>query len=155
MTREEIKQMPAGREMDIAIGHLLDVKPPIRWLVVDKIEGGAFIGFDCKTGANNYLAEARRERPNGMIAQKGEVQPWEVWPRYSADIAAAWRVVEHLRASGWASAHTDLTVDSGQDWWSWHFTSTVPPGNASVSAQASTPVHAICRAALLTTLIPA
>ena len=114
MTREEIERMPAGREMDVAVGHMLGVKPPVRWLVVDKVDGGSFIGFDYQREATDYLAEAMRERPNGIMAQRGKVQPWEMWARYSVDIAAAWQVFEWLKARraeqgggivfGWTSA---------------------------------------------------
>ncbi len=66
----------------------------------------------------------------------------------STDIAAAWQVVERMRELGWFSSHTDLTIDSGQEWWSWHFTDIKPPGSTTVKAQGHTAPHAICLAAL-------
>lgn len=61
----------------------------------------------------------------------------------------AWMLVERMRKLGWSSSHTDLTVDSGTAWWSWHFCQFAPPpAGASESAQAPTPQRAIALAAL-------
>lgn len=74
------------------------------------------------------------------------------WPDYSGGIEKAWMAIMAMRVRGWYSEHTDLTQDSGTEWWSWTFVNTKPPGNQSVSAQAETPALAIWRAALLAIL---
>ncbi|WP_367078665.1 hypothetical protein [Priestia megaterium] len=48
----------------------------------------------------------------------------------SIDIQDTWLVVEKLKQEGFYSTHTDLSSDTGQEWWSWHFTK----GNDSFSA---------------------
>lgn len=66
------------------------------------------------------------------------------WCKPSTEIQYAWEVVRKMQLKGFHSSHTDLSEDSGQEWWSWHFTK----GNDSYSAQAESAPMAICLAAL-------
>lgn len=67
-------------------------------------------------------------------------------PHYSTDIAAAWQVIGRMRDLCWASHSTDLTLDSEQPWWAWHFLHGV--SQKTVRECADTAPLAICRAAL-------
>jgi hypothetical protein len=69
-------------------------------------------------------------------------------PLYSSSIEAAWRVVKKMQEGGWVSSHTDLSLDSGQQWWSWHFSHHASIGGLAYSAQADSPMLAISVAAL-------
>ena len=62
----------------------------------------------------------------------------------SADIQDAWLVVEKLKQEGFYSFHTDLSLDSGREWWSWHFSK----GVNNYGSQQETAPLAICMAAL-------
>ena len=42
-------------------------------------------------------------------------------PHYSSNIAHAWQLVDAMRAEGWFSSVTDLTIDSGVPDWCWRF----------------------------------
>ena len=127
LTRDSVLSMPAGREMDVLMAERV-----MGWTVKD----------DC------YYSN-------------GEITPWmtpEHWGDYqgfrpSTDIAAAWEVMEklcdlyqglgkmflHQHPDGWEAGSCDLEVNSGE----WL---------VEESATGSTPMLAICRAALLMTL---
>jgi hypothetical protein len=141
LTLEEIKNLPAGKELDAAIaehvlGHIwLHNK---RYGVLRPSDEADLIVED---GHSNY-----GKHPEGHWIGPDD--------KYSTDLAAAWEVIEAVRKLGWYSQHTDLTLDSGTDWWAWHFLNHAPPGNEQVSAYAATAPLAICRAALLVLLAP-
>jgi hypothetical protein len=65
-------------------------------------------------------------------------------PEYSTDIAAAWAVVEKLRAGGWLVS----LCDCGPFGWRCALLSTSPEVGDTPSASGDTPALAICRAAL-------
>lgn len=81
-------------------------------------------------------------------------QPWDALlaPPYSTDVAAAWRVVEHLHAQGY-----DVTIESGRfdpttDALGYEVTfrrqGDVHASGPSSTGYAATVAEAICRAAL-------
>jgi hypothetical protein len=82
MTREEILNMPAGREMDA--------------LIAEKVL--------------NLMVDYEFEEPF-VPALRDKYDEWGYLPNYSADIAAAWEVVEKMRMAiipkdggGWFAA---------------------------------------------------
>lgn len=40
---------------------------------------------------------------------------------YSQDVAKAFEVVFHMRRAGYYAQTTDLTMDTGREWWHWVF----------------------------------
>lgn len=78
MTRDEIMNIPAGRDMDKLIAEKIMALTGIRW-------------------STSY--------PTDWIYSNGEYVVgknlgWDALPRYSTDISAAWEVVEKLRHRG-------------------------------------------------------
>lgn len=71
----------------------------------------------------------------------------EVVPAYSTDIAAAWLVVERMRALGWCVAINDR-MDDPEPWWCEFATDGYERG---AQAWANTMPLAVCRAALAAT----
>jgi Phage ABA sandwich domain len=57
-------------------------------------------------------------------------------------------VLYMMQNKGFYSQHTDLTLDSGQSWWSWSFTNIDPKNHNTYKAQAETIEKALCLAAL-------
>ncbi len=122
--------MKPGRELDA--------------LVAEKVMGWAWPEGRCPVCGWRF-AESRehgcvpddcsqRPRPNPIAS--------EAWPHYSTDIAAAWQVVEKLRElhpDGWVNLMNG--VGDG-----WHVS--VSTGDQEYGANAKTPAHAICLAAL-------
>lgn len=68
-------------------------------------------------------------------------------PHYSTDIAAAWQVVEQMRRAGYVSGCSDLTMDSGQEWWHWTFWDYSSKKHVDFDGYGTAPL-AICLAAL-------
>jgi hypothetical protein len=124
MTRDEILTMEAGREMDA--------------LIAREVMGWSKIVL----GSYGHWVE---EDGSGAYTTKHQVGDW--CP--SEDIAAAWQVVEKLRERNFYSQHTDLTLTSGVEHWSWTFINHEPLAVYSVKATAPTAALAICFAALL------
>ncbi|MCP1355051.1 BC1872 family protein [Aneurinibacillus migulanus] len=106
--------MKAGRELDI--------------LVANKVFGWEY---------DEFLEMFYTKHELGSVPRSSNFRP-------STNIADAWLVIGRMKKLGFYSSHTDLTLDSDQEWWSWHFTK----GNESWAAQAETAPHAICLAAL-------
>lgn len=131
----------------------MEPRPDLDALIAERImgwhvgKGGARAiapspGYEATTYWYDADGRAMAPRVKDVFAN---LYPWSP----TTDIAAAWQVVERMRLLGWTSAMTDLTVDSGTEWWSWHFDQfTPPPGGATVQAQATSPMLAISLAAL-------
>lgn len=121
LTRDEILNMPAGREMDA--------------LIAERV-----MGWEIHPHKTHYI---HNDGKTGYFVPCGEFQP-------SEDIAAAWQVVERMRYKNFYSQHTDLTLASeNEEWWSWTFIDHNPLAGYSEKATAETAPLAICRAALL------
>jgi hypothetical protein len=124
MTDEEICNMPAGLEMDVLIADtVLGLVECDRW-------------------------RAQRYYPPEYIKDKGDCEHEHCRPvgfctSYSTDIAAAWEVVEKMRADG---NEPDVWVDGDGDWRCSVFVGEPPK---EFSWYAPTAPLAICRAALL------
>jgi len=137
VTRDEILNMPAGREMDA--------------LVAEKVMGWSNVE---KTTWSNYRADGtpfgggkewRGTPPNHEAEFNPVLYPIK---NYSTDIAAAWMVVEKIRPLFWSTQvmvwdHSDKYIVScvyrgGHD----------EPEKA-INSEAPTAPLAICRAALL------
>ena len=157
MTREEVEALPAGREMDIAIGTMLGHKPVPYWLIIDKY-GDAIhkyddpmpAEFDCKAKADAYFDSQERD---GLMMASSKVTRYGRWPAYSTDIAAAWKLVAHFEAG---NAEIDLKKyhDAAGPSWEAAINGFGVGGCAEYCyAYAETAPLAICRAALLTTLM--
>lgn len=129
MTREEIDALPVGLELDE--------------LLIEQLMGWSKTTLGELRTHTRYPDMVVWDTQRGPYAGRpvGEFQP-------SLLLNDAWFIVHALRKRGWYSQHTDLTLDSGTEWWSWTFLNHAPPGNELVSAQAQTAALAICRAAL-------
>jgi hypothetical protein len=149
LNREEIAALPAGPEFDELLGVGLGIVPSEKWHIVDKTDGGSYIKFNTQQEATSYHAKAQVEYPIGLLAN-GVVVLIRRWPAFSADIAAAWQVVERLTADGWGHKHHVLSAAAEQPGWQWTF---MRPGGGLgagiAGAEADTAPLAICRAALL------
>jgi hypothetical protein len=143
----EIQRMEAGRELDELVGTAFGLPTTDKWHILNSVSGGTYISFDRKCEADKYLAEAKQERPDGMIAQEGKVELVRSWPRASSDITAAWQVVEALERR---AQLVDITrrkdFDTGLYPWECEIWNT--SGAPDSSAIADTAPLAICRAAL-------
>lgn len=124
MTEDEIRNLPAGREMDA--------------LVAQQLFGWMFI-------ASNFvhnLEYGTMIPPNGW--KRDNFIPDEC-PHYSTDIAAAWEVVEKMRGMALA-----MTMGKGDDAYQCRiFDGRIAPEAYRVLVSAETAPLAICRAALL------
>jgi len=127
MTRDEILNMEAGREMDA--------------LVVEKIMG------------EPYPDRFAHPKWWGLRYDMGH----EVWEPmlFSTNIKMAWEVVETLKALGFSVLRLS-TGDILGDWWQFHcadaYREIVFEDSRDYFANAETPALAVCRAALLATL---
>lgn len=75
------------------------------------------------------------------------IEPYNIWhPHW--DLKDAWGVVMHLKLKGFHSSHTDLSIDSYYERWSWSFSQ---PYGFLYSAQSTRVEEAICKAALVLT----
>jgi len=120
MTKDEILQMPAGRELDALVAEKV-----FGWVpksVKGKVYGNLWIDLD----------EKIRLIPSP----------------YSTDISIAFNVVFQMRRSGFVSQCSDLTMDSNGEWWHWKFYDYMSKQDKKYDAYGTIPV-AICRAALL------
>ena len=133
MNREEILNIPAGREMDALVakeifgintaGHLDSCY--VEWVTKDGKDGGS--GFECPAC--------------GCSEEEYKKQP--CCKRYSTDISAAWEVVEQVTKK---SKFTVIEIRGGNELYQvafWY------PLKDSWHAEGLLPL-AICRAALLT-----
>jgi hypothetical protein len=66
----------------------------------------------------------------------------------STDLNQAKGVIYMMQNKGFYSQFTDLTLDSGQPWYSWGFTDTNPMNHETYKVQAETIARALCLAAL-------
>ncbi len=158
LTREQIEQMPAGREMDGLIAeHILGFRRSLygEQVVFESPEyqqrerdglptvtlGGVYSIRDAKGGRESVIA--------GNHPKSG-------WPNtlidfYSTDIAAAWKVVEALEPRGYL-----VDITRRKDFTTGGFPYECEIWDTSAgpdrTAQADVAPLAICRAALLTTV---
>lgn len=156
LTREEILALPAGVELNMLVmEHVLDYKwcytnANVPWLMAGVSELKPPSWYKNGDTLEPWLTMEGVEIRHGHGQERQLETGWNT--QYSTDIAFAWVVLKAMRAKGWYSQHTDLTLDSGAEWWSWTFLNHAPPGNESVTTQAKTAPLAICRAALLALL---
>ncbi|SDY98057.1 BC1872 family protein [Hymenobacter psychrophilus] len=123
MTREEIEQMPAGREMDGLIAHMV-------------------------IGAQTQVIESDWRYDSQHMERRPD-RPWEHMPYYSTEIGAAWDVVERLDKT---AQLCDVTRINGGATYLHHCEVWNTSGEPYHRATADTAPLAICRAALLATL---
>jgi len=136
MTREKILAMGSGREMDA--------------LVAEKVMGLTVI---CQQESDHFLHGLakvlhvpKRERITIPMVQMWRTSDGKVLRRYSTDIAAAWTVVEYMRAEGW-----DFELVT-RIWGRIGWRATLYSCRVAWSAYGSTAPEAICRAALVAAL---
>lgn len=115
MTRDEILGMEAGRELDA--------------LMAEKVMGYEHLPFP---------AVPAFQRPT-----EGGVEMLFELPHYSADIAAAWEIVEEVHRLG-----LNVSVWKGRLWCCGFYTKSETPQEMGHSYSDTAPL-AICRAALL------
>lgn len=120
--REQVLALPAG--------------PALDELIAERV-----MGWTRRDGPV-FSHESRWQAPG--------VKGWDWLPEYSTDIAAAWQVVEKLRAG---CIHMRLTLSNHEDG---RYTCTFDkPMNEIYHAAADAAPLAVCRAALLATLTEA
>jgi hypothetical protein len=145
MTIEEIRQMPAGAQIDwlIATEIFNGRKPTLEQIEMVKVisfQFGHYGGEDDNFAETALIAPLpHRNRYTG--AEFCFVQPRQ----YSTDIAAAWRVVEKMHADGWFYDVGD-EVETPEHYARFHRQS------GAGFALADTAPLAICRAALIAKL---
>lgn len=140
MTREEIEQMPAGRELDALVAvHALG------WTETDYHGQRCFEwpGFD-RTVLIHPGTDVALPQQSGLPAVLFDDPAWPPLPCYSTDIATAWKVVEHLRLSAAKYSPNIVYHHSTGMWHCEYFNAT-----RMREAAADTAPLAICRAALL------
>jgi hypothetical protein len=149
MNRDEILNMPAGREMDALVAEKVMGLNVSWWSIhhVSDYEGdGPFRSLH--SADEIMLPDQDGDMPVLQTFTRGDnYVMWNVTPFYSTDIAAALQVVEKLTENfyidiGIDSSGTQVQLDrfNGEDW------------TFGESIEAPTAPLAICRAALLTTL---
>jgi hypothetical protein len=137
VTRDEILNMPAGREMDALIAENL-----FGWHWVTGILAfgqPSLISPELYGKQKDHLIDTTLRRDNGTF------------PHYSTDIAAAWEVVEKMRDPSDDEPDFWVITDAGKNhgwvvssYWAHH------DGNIdNFHVQAETAPLAICRASLL------
>jgi len=130
MTHEEIDMMPAGREMDVAIA---EQSMGYRW------ERPSYL-------QNSDLFVAPNTDEVGYRYEGRAPVYYEGLPHYSTDIAAAWQVVESLRAMGFVVLISSPRPVHAWGVEAWHLD--VEHDRRRGEAYADTAPLAICRAAL-------
>jgi hypothetical protein len=80
MTRDEIMNMPTGREMDVVIA--------------EKVFGWQWESF--KDYERLYILDGSNSRRYGAMRQDGEMEYTSNLPKYSRDMGAAWEVVDQM-----------------------------------------------------------
>lgn len=148
LTKEQIEAMPAGRDMDKLIA-LQVMGYTMYHYDKDVAEMCYYMLLDAEGDAVVFRANYRE----GEHAT--EEKAWADCPAFSADIAAAWQVVDKLRADGYGHGHTlpsplPAHFDPLPRWAliSWTF---YKPDHKTGYNRAETTPLAICRAALLAT----
>jgi hypothetical protein len=135
MTKDEILNMPAGREMDA--------------LIAEKV-----MGWKRPPSGNgwNVTTLFKRKTPDGQNLQVAWVGDGMV--EFSADISAAWEVVEKMNQMKWRFYSRSITYNDGLIYKSIaaQFQNEHALGIDTGYIDAETMSLAICRAALLTTL---
>jgi hypothetical protein len=135
LTREQIENMPASREIDALVAEfIMGEKKPIylhSHPIVTQTKYSINMSWYC-------LPEY----------EKGDVCEWIPKP-YSTDIAAAWEVVETFDRKSWDVSVSSLT-DNDDEVWEVFFAEYFEDGVGRIGkASAETAPLAICRAALI------
>jgi hypothetical protein len=157
LTKDKILALPAGKELDALIA--------IHIYGYEYLEIGYYQHKgppeDTSTPERQIELEAWLDKPS--VVEQYDNSVGEYWIMEASDlilatnaltpsqnISDAWQVVVAMQSKGFYSQHTDLTPDSGQGWWVWHFIKT---GLEQVfNGYGSTAPVAICQAALLAIL---
>jgi hypothetical protein len=131
MTRDEILNMPAGREMDELVADKI-----IHWNHNHEIN-------ECEDGFYSYCMICGHE------PRFEEIEPGDCdgYPCYSTDISAAWEVIKEMQTKGY---WVYLGVLSSYSYCI--FTGKQSPKEYRVETGINETPLAICRAALLTVL---
>lgn len=130
MTRDEILNMPAGRDMDA-----LTALKFFGWHWENVLEGFLMPPSHHPAMLNNWAGEwDENGYPNWL-------------PEYSKIISLAWEVLEMIQKFGWSFELTDTDMQGDYVIRIWQ-----PRGIKKYAARAESAPLAICRAALLTTL---
>ena len=133
LSREAILSMPAGRKMDVLIACRVTKEYCDEPMLLEMARNGEF-----------------DERPGSVKDGCHDGETFIIGPPcYSTDIAAAWQVVEKMcpKPDGlcqWIHVQVSHVERDGKEFWACKF--------QLDHARADTPMLAICRAALLTTV---
>lgn len=102
----QIEKLPAGREMDKAIGQTLEIEPRISWEVLNENETASAFSASSKREAEEFLTDKLRRFPNSWLKDY-HVGPWKHCGHYSTDLAAAWEVVKELKKQRWSFRYSN------------------------------------------------
>ena len=97
MSKEEILRMPAGREMDA--------------LVAEKIFGWKWIEGLLPWGHPSLISPEHDRQETRSFIYTDKRKPSGTFPKYSTEVAAAWEIVEMIKAS-----QTEIRI-RGMDWY--------------------------------------
>lgn len=153
MSKHDIMEMPAGRELDALIAEHV-----IGWMWLPYTTGrGRPCHILCPPGTSPLKELPHGEQVSGpQTAAECEMLPLiprvilhHALPRYSIDIAAAWEVILATRARDWWwKIESHHGKDGGWEGSVWMDHKSDPEGTRSICWEAETPQLAICRAAL-------
>ena len=99
MDKTEI--LTPGPEMDEAVGKIMDATPKIVWWAMDQEEDGIFLRFTDLNIANNWLDDIKCHMMPNSIYNGVHLVRKEIYPRYSEDISAAWKVIQWIKPNYW------------------------------------------------------
>lgn len=150
MTREEIEQMPAGRELDR--------------LIAEKVLGLSVYHYDKDHADNCYFMLMDTEGDPVLFTgrhrdaeRKTEAAAWGDCPAYSTDIAAAWEVLMEMKdrrrryaTSRHGFAMSEALIERPEGEWVTVFKCQI--GGRENRGYEDTAPLAICKAALLASL---
>jgi hypothetical protein len=145
LTREQIEQLQAGRELDALVAKLV-----MGWTVAHYAKEGRCLGF--KPNATNYYEAADGSNVGG-VKRSDLSSDYSYWSP-STDIKAAWEVVQHLTASTYMLKMNQFWIEGGSLGGKLGFRVAFQYYRSMDEHQATadTISLAICRAALLSTL---
>lgn len=128
MTRDEILNMPAGREMDALVAEkVLGLQPCDAWEM-----------FHWSMSGGEYIHHPER------CIHGNKCYPVDFCPEYSNNIYSAWKVMEKIIEYGPA-----IRWDIEENYWYCTLWYSSDPNDVLCEGQADTASLAICRAALL------
>jgi hypothetical protein len=157
LTADQVRAMPAGREMDEHVAAMLGDEPTLDWNIMNADETStAFHGT--REECERFLEVTLAAFPSSWLKDY-HVGAWRRFRPYSTEISAAWAVVERVKAIGnpgrWLLDPVIVVGVGDGAFCEIREMSTGYVGQPEgyffegITVDADTPALAICRAALL------